>query len=474
MSSLRSMSTTTRCTLPNRPSRVLWPLVAGWFALKQSTTSPRRDGGSWRTGRPPHLTTSAADGSPLRPGSLFARLAAATVLTGIGAGVGGGVLTLLLHLVQHVTYGYSDSSFQLGVQRASGQRRVVVIVVAGLVAGVGWWMLRRFAPAVPRVTDAITHRVRMPFGTLTIDAALHIVVVALGASLGREGAPRQFGAAAGAWLSDHAGLDQDHRRILIGCGAGAGLAAVYNVPRGGALFALEVLLASVTAPVVVAAVATSAIATSVAWLVLPNRPTYNVGSSSVSATIVAWSLLVGPLLGLAGMGFSRLTAYAAAHRPAGWRLLPTTLLIFPALGAVAVAYPQLLCNGKGPAQLAFDGTLSVAALAAFGRPQAVRHRRKPARRRYRRTAHPFRSDRCAPRRVDGARLGAALARCPSARFRRRRRRRLPGGDHEGADHLDRADAGVHPRRNGTVGSHDAGGVRERRQCRRAGPGFAAR
>lgn len=137
------------------------------------------------------------------------------------------------------------------------------------------------------------------------------------------------------------------------------------MPLGGALFTVEVLLASVSIPVVVPAAATAAIATAVAWLALTNRPTYNVAATSISATIATWAVLAGPVLALARWGFSQLTTRAAAHRPQGARLPVATVVVFTALGALAIAYPQLLGNGKGAAQLAFDGTLSLAVLGAL-------------------------------------------------------------------------------------------------------------
>jgi H+/Cl- antiporter ClcA len=294
------------------------------------------------------------------------RFGLAVALTGIGAGVGGAALTLLLHLVQHFAFGYTENTFLIGVERASSQRRILVMTGAGFVAGAGWWSLRRYAAPVPRVHDAIgDEQVRLPLMPVALDAVLQIVVVALGASLGREGAPRQMGAALGAWIAEHTGLRTDQRRILLACGAGAGLAAVYNVPLGGALFTLEVLLASLRMRAIVCAVATSVIATVVAWTVLPNRPTYTVLPASLSATIVVWSVLAAPLIAWAGLGFLRLTTWAARHRPRGWRLPVSTVVVFSLLGVLSVAYPQLLGNGKGPAQLAFDGNLPWATLLAL-------------------------------------------------------------------------------------------------------------
>jgi H+/Cl- antiporter ClcA len=70
---------------------------------------------------------------------------------------------------------------------------------------------------------------------------LSVLLVGMGAALGREGAPKQFGAVLANGLADKAQLTDEQRRLPVACGAGAGMAAAYGVPLGGALFALEVL-----------------------------------------------------------------------------------------------------------------------------------------------------------------------------------------------------------------------------------------
>src|SRR5581483_4291223 len=129
---------------------------------------------------------------------------------------------------------------------------------------------------------------------------------ALGASLGREAAPQLTGAAWASTISDWAKLPDWQRRLLVACGAGAGMAAVYNVPLGGALFALEVLLGTLTLPLVLPALATALTATAVAWIALPHAPTYDVPHYEIHASQVVWALLVGPLAGLAALLWIRL------------------------------------------------------------------------------------------------------------------------------------------------------------------------
>ncbi|KVN40869.1 chloride channel protein [Burkholderia territorii] len=318
----------------------------------------------------PDLPSAPASSSPLA--SPFARMAAVTVLTGVGAGVGGMLLALLLHAVQHVAYGYSlahvvgSESFLAGVTGAEPLRRVVVLVVCGLVAGGGWWALYRFGRPLVSIRRAVRAAdPRMPVVSTTVHALLQIVTVALGSPLGREVAPREIGALLAGRLAHRAGLTPADCRLMVACGAGAGLAAVYNVPLGGAVFVLEVLLGTFELRALVVAVVTSAIAAAVAWIGLGNEHQYAVPSFALSAPLVAWSIVCGPLFGFAAYAFVRLTTRAREQAPKG-RLLPVLALVnFAAIGVLAMWFPQLPGNGKGPAALGFDGTLTIGLAATL-------------------------------------------------------------------------------------------------------------
>lgn len=287
-----------------------------------------------------------------------ARLWAVVIATGAVAGAVGIGVTALLHAVQHLSFGYTEDSFLLGVERARPARRVVVLTAAGAVAGLGWLLLRRVA-TVSSVGAAIGPDPRpLPVTSTTADGCLQVAVVGMGASLGREGAPRQIAAAIGGRLAERCRLDADGRRIVIACGAGAGLAAVYNVPLAGCLFTAEVLLATLSMRVVTAALLCSSTATAVSWLALPDEATYRVGGWPLRAPEVAFAVLVGPVAGLAAWGFGRAMTRARSRRPTGWRLPLTTVPVLAALGVLSCAFPALLGNGKGPTDLALTGALA--------------------------------------------------------------------------------------------------------------------
>ncbi|RBJ65268.1 chloride channel protein, partial [Pseudomonas sp. MWU12-2534b] len=126
------------------------------------------------------LPSAPASSSPAA--SPFARVAVVTILTGVGAGLGGMLLALLLHAIQHVAYGYGiahvigTESFLSGVTGADPLRRLAVLIVCGIVAGGGWWALYRYGRPLVSIRRAVRAAdPRMPFVSTTVHALLQIV-----------------------------------------------------------------------------------------------------------------------------------------------------------------------------------------------------------------------------------------------------------------------------------------------------------
>ena len=286
-------------------------------------------------------------------------------LIGVGAGVGAALLTLLLNAVQYAAWDYRSGSYLGAVMSATAARHVVVLLAAGVIAGVGGLLIRRVrGSGAGEISEALwLGGGRLSFWRSQARGVLSIVIVGMGASLGREGAPQLTGAAVATVLSEWAKLPAWQRRLLVACGAGAGMAAVYNVPLGGALFAVEVLLGTLSLPVVLPAVAMSAIATVVAWVVVPDRPTYLVGVFGLRASQVVWAVIIGPLAGLVAVGWVRTVAAVNKLKPRRRGRLLAPIIIFTALGAVSIRYPQLLGNGKDTVALALTSQLAVGLVA---------------------------------------------------------------------------------------------------------------
>jgi chloride channel protein, CIC family len=278
----------------------------------------------------------------------------AIVLTGLGTGASAAALTLILQAVQHFTWPGRGATLLDAAAEAAPWRHILVLLGAGVVTGVGQILVRLTSSNSIDITEAIWFSAgRLPALRTLGSAVLSVVVVGMGASLGREGAPKQAGAVIANVLSDKASLSDEQRRLLVACGAGAGMAAAYGVPLGGALFALEVLRGMLALRLVLPALLTSVIATATAWLVLPNAPTYVIPHFDSSLTNLALAFLVGPIAGLVSVAFVRTIAWADRNRPKRWRRLVAPVMALGLLGLVSIPFPQLLGNGKDIAQLAF-------------------------------------------------------------------------------------------------------------------------
>jgi chloride channel protein, CIC family len=289
------------------------------------------------------------------------------ITIGVLTGLGGAALLELLLALQHLAWSYHSGTFLHAVEQVSGGWRVLVLLIAGLLAAGGALVIKRLRGlGGGEVSEALwLHGGHLPLGRSLGRGTLSIAVVALGASLGREAAPQLTGAAVASRLCERFGIPSWQRRLLVACGAGAGMAAVYNVPLGGALFALEVLLGTVTLPLVLPALATSLIATAVAWIALPTGPIYRIPMYGVSGSQIAWAAILGPLAGLAAVAWVRLIARVHQLRLSRWGQVVVPIAVLTALGVISIAYPQLLGNGQDTVLLAVTGGLSVSLLAAL-------------------------------------------------------------------------------------------------------------
>jgi H+/Cl- antiporter ClcA len=295
----------------------------------------------------------------------------AVIIVGLLAGIAGLATTGVLRFVEHITYHYSFGTLLAGITGSSPVRRAVGPMVGGALAAVGWWILRR-RTEVPPLAQTIARRGRIPRLSWSIDAMLQVLLVGSGASLGREGAPRQFAAALGdlgtGWLKR---LSSRDREILLACAAGAGLGAVYAVPLAGALFSVRIMLNTWHPRAVGAAFLTSSMAVAIGSAVTGDQPNLEWPIAESTYLVTAHGLLMAPLALAVGLAFNRIMA---AARPA--RLMRTWVLI-PALAAAGLVtgicshwWPELPGNGRSilTVSLASGMTLSAAATILVLKP----------------------------------------------------------------------------------------------------------
>ena len=230
---------------------------------------------------------------------------------------------------------------------------------AGLIGGISWYLYARAGGKPVSLPKAVNGQ-KMPILLTFWHSINQIVIVGMGASIGREVAPREISASLGGKIADFLYLPPEQRRIIVGCAAGAGLAAVYSLPLSGAVFALEILLIEVTASAVWPALIISGGAVLVAHGWVRSDPFYTLpeaGQLLPTASLTLWAVIIGPLLGIIGVLFKSAVSACSAARPTGWRLLAWMIPIFTLIGVITVWVPSIAGNGQSTAQLAFDGAV---------------------------------------------------------------------------------------------------------------------
>ncbi|MCE1274095.1 MAG: chloride channel protein, partial [Chlorobiales bacterium] len=174
-----------------------------------------------------------------------------------------------------------------------------------------------------------------------------VVSIGTGGGGGREAPIAQVGAAIGSTVAQLLKFSPARTRTLLGCGAAAGLSAVFNAPIGGVMFAVEVILGDFSvktfSPIVVAAVVSTVLSRSY----LGNYPTFRVHEYSlVSNTELALYFILGVLAGLSAVVFirtfyfieERLKKFEKRFRVPGWAMPAIGGLL---CGLVSMWVPEL-------------------------------------------------------------------------------------------------------------------------------------
>jgi len=231
-----------------------------------------------------------------------------------------------------------------------------IILIAPTITGfiVGWITVRYLPGGELRgVTGVLADMVERKgqvhprqLGTETVGTAL---AIGGGASLGREGPTAAVGALIASKIGQHFNMNEQQLRVLIGCGVAAGIAASFNTPIAGALFALEVILADYAiatfSPIVIASV----LATVISRAELGNFPAFTVPEYHlISIWEIPAYLLMGALCGLIATVFIKSMAPTRLFLT---RLIPDRRLrpaiVGFTLGFMGLLLPQIMSIGYG-------------------------------------------------------------------------------------------------------------------------------
>ncbi len=234
-------------------------------------------------------------------------------------------------------------------------------VVAGALYGP---IVHKFAPearghGVPEVMYAVAHRRgRIAPQVTLVKAVASALCIGGGGSVGREGPIVQIGSAAGSTLAQVLRLPTARVRLLVACGAAAGISATFNAPLAGAFFAMELILRNVAAESFGAVVLSSVVADAIGRAILGDHPFLSLPGFTLHSPVeyVLFSSL-GIAAGAVGVLFSKVLylvedACDWAWRGPEWARPAVGGLV---LGAVLVALPQMYGVGYPVLENAVEG-----------------------------------------------------------------------------------------------------------------------
>jgi CIC family chloride channel protein len=260
------------------------------------------------------------------------------LIVGVGAGLGAVIFRRLITGVQQLSYG----SLGGWLEGIAPFHFLIIPALGGAIVGPLVYRFAREAKGhgVPEVMEAVALRGgRIRPRVVVVKALASAVCIGTGGSVGREGPIAQIGSAVGSTVGQLFRLSDERVRNLVACGAAGGIAATFNAPIAGSLFALEVILGQLHAVYFGAVVISAVVADVVAHSFEGNLRAFAVPSYVL---VSPWELplyaLLGLLAALTAVGFTRLL-YLSEDL---WARIPLPEYAKPVLGGVLLGVIGIL------------------------------------------------------------------------------------------------------------------------------------
>ncbi|MGD8226606.1 MAG: chloride channel protein [Desulfobacteraceae bacterium] len=223
-------------------------------------------------------------------------MAILAALVGLAGGFGAIGFRYLIGFIQETAYGSGENLIVLA-PLTPWYLRIWIPALGGLVVGPLVYFLAREAKGhgVPEVMEAVTLRSGIIRKRIVVVKSLASAIsIGTGGSVGREGPIVQIGSAIGSSMGQVLRISEDRIRTLVGCGAAAGIAATFNAPVAGSMFALEIILGDFGLATFSPIVISSVVATAVSRHFLGDFPAFIVPNYQL---VSAWELPLYVILG---------------------------------------------------------------------------------------------------------------------------------------------------------------------------------
>ncbi len=289
-------------------------------------------------------------------------MAILAVIVGLTGGLGAVGFRYLISFIQTLAYG-SPSELLEVVKTIPWSYKVGIPAAGGLIVGPLVYFFAREAKGhgVPEVMEAVALRAGVIRKRVVLVKTLASAIsIGTGGSVGREGPIVQIGSAIGSTLGQALNVSADRMRALVGCGAAAGIAATFNAPIAGSMFALEVVLGDFGLATFSPIVISSVVATAVSRAFLGDTPAFIVPAYQL---VSAWEFPIYLVLGLfcaaVGVTFTK-TLYRFEDLFDSFKFPEYLKPIIGGiiLGVCGLYIPQILGVGYGAMDLALGQQLA--------------------------------------------------------------------------------------------------------------------
>ncbi len=283
-------------------------------------------------------------------------MAVLAVVVGLAAGFGAVGFRHLINFFQTLAYGGENDLLEL-VVHLPWYYRVAVPAIGGLIVGPLVYFFAREAKGhgVPEVMESVALKGGVIRKRVVVVKSLASAIsISTGGSVGREGPIVQIGSAIGSVLGQFMRVSADRMRTLVGCGAAAGIAATFNAPIAGSMFALEVILGDFGLATFSPIVISSVVATAISRAYLGDIPAFIVPAYElVSAWELPMYLILGIFCAAVGVTFTK-TLYRIEDLFDGIKFPEYLKGIIGGLilGVASLIFPQILGVGYGAIDLA--------------------------------------------------------------------------------------------------------------------------